>query len=157
MSITLDENDTTTQELCNLFLNLPFNRLIGLQLESIEAQILKLGFGMQEQLIGNTFKRILHGGVIASVMDSCGGLHALAAGANKMPHLSYEEKAQRLSKGSTIDMRIDFLRPGKGTHFTVSSELLRSGRRVTVTRMKLLNELDQLIAAGSASYLIESE
>ena len=47
--------------------------------------------------------------------------------------------------------------PGKGTHFTVSSELLRSGRRVTVTRMKLLNELDQLIAAGSASYLIESE
>ena len=74
MSITLDENDTTTQELCNLFLNLPFNRFNRIATCKHRGSNLKNWvFGMQEQLIGNTFKRILHGGVIASVMDSCGG------------------------------------------------------------------------------------
>ena len=157
MTIETLSSDKETLDLCNLFLNLPFNRVIGLKLESIQHPYLSLCFSMKPELIGNTFKKVLHGGVIASAMDACAGLHALAISAQKINHVSHEEKARRLSKSGTIDMRVDYLTPGKGSTFVVQSELLRSGRRVTVLRTKLFNENDTLIAAASASYLMECD
>jgi len=51
-------------------------------------------------------------------------------------------------KGGTIDLRIDYLRPGKGEHFIASGKILRVGKKVGVVQTELRNEQDELIAVG---------
>ena len=61
---------------------------------------------------------------------------------------------QRLSKVGTIDMRVDYLRPGTGKHFTATGWILRTGGKVAVTRMELRNEEETLIAVGTGTYTV---
>ena len=62
---------------------------------------------------------------------------------------------QGFKKLNTIDLRIDYIRPGKGSLFTATGYILRAGRKVAVARMELHNENEQLIAVGTGSYIIE--
>ena len=61
---------------------------------------------------------------------------------------------QRLQKLGTIDIRIDFLRPGRGNSFTATAQVIRKGKKVAVTRMELHNEEGLEIALGTATYLV---
>ena len=63
----------------------------------------------------------------------------------------YEE---RIAKIGTIDLRIDYLRPGQGLYFLATGNIMRAGRRVTVTRMELHNHEDVLIAVGTGTYVV---
>lgn len=67
--------------------------------------------------------------------------------------MTTQERAARLSRLGTIDLRIDYLRPGRGTRFSASAMLLRSGNKVAVVRSELHNELGTLIAVGTGTYL----
>lgn len=60
----------------------------------------------------------------------------------------------RLARITTIDLRIDYLRPGQGQHFTASAEIIRSGSRVAVCRMELHNEQRVHIAYGTGTYMV---
>ena len=55
---------------------------------------------------------------------------------------------------STIDIRVDYLLPGRGEVFTAKAHIIRRGSKVAVTRMQLTNEKDELIALGTATYLV---
>ena len=54
----------------------------------------------------------------------------------------------------TIDMRVDYLRPGRGERFTATSSLLRAGNKVAVARVELHNQQRDYIATATATYLI---
>ena len=54
----------------------------------------------------------------------------------------------------TIDLRVDYLRPGLGQSFSAKGFVLRTGRKVAVTRMELHNDKDLLIAVGTGAYSI---
>jgi uncharacterized protein (TIGR00369 family) len=54
----------------------------------------------------------------------------------------------------TIDLRVDYLRPGKGAWFDASAEVIRTGKRVVVTRMEMLNDESKLIAVGTGTYIV---
>jgi uncharacterized protein (TIGR00369 family) len=54
----------------------------------------------------------------------------------------------------TIDLRVDYLRPGLGRHFLATGYILRMGNRVAVTRMELANDEKRLIAVGTGAYLV---
>ncbi len=51
----------------------------------------------------------------------------------------------------TIDLRVDYLRPGRGERFTATSTLLRAGNKVAVARVELHNEA-QVYASATATY-----
>jgi len=55
---------------------------------------------------------------------------------------------------STIDLRVDFLRPGLGKWFVATAYTLRTGNRVAVTRIELHNDRNDLIAVGTGSYVV---
>jgi acyl-coenzyme A thioesterase PaaI-like protein len=96
----------------------------------------------------------MHGGVISAGLDAMGGLAVMAAiGAKHMedPPL---QRLHRFSKLGTIDLRIDYLRPGIGSHFTLRAEVLRLGSRVASTRMEFLGSQGELLSAGSAAYIV---
>jgi uncharacterized protein (TIGR00369 family) len=59
-----------------------------------------------------------------------------------------------MSRVGTIDLRVDYLRPGRGDDFLATSEIMRSGNKVAVARMELYNNRDMLIAVGTGTYLI---
>ncbi len=59
----------------------------------------------------------LHGGVISAGLDAMGGLAVMAAiGARHMDEAP-DVRLHRFSKLGTIDLRVDYLRPGIGEYF----------------------------------------
>lgn len=133
---------------------IPFNRLLGLSVESIDEDQAKFRFDMRQELIGNYIRRTLHGGVISSTLDVTGGMVAFLGVLKRMRDSSVEEKMARFSKLGTIDLRIDYLRPGLGQFFVSSGFVLRTGSRVAVTRMELHNDERNLIAVGTGTYIV---
>lgn len=133
----------------------PFNQHIGARIISVEEDEVRAAIDMQPCLVGNTFKQILHGGVIATALDTVGGAMGFVAVYQfmKQQGLSREERYARMARLGTIDMRVDYLSPGRGQHFEVIASTLRVGKKVFVTRMELRNDSDELIAAGTGTYM----
>ncbi len=133
---------------------IPFNKLIGIKIESIGMDSLGIRFEMRPELIGNFKRGNLHGGVISTVLDAIGGMVVWAEIMKKMEDQSFEEISKRFSKIGTIDMRVDYLRPGLGKYFIATGATLRTGNKVSVTRMELHDDKGILIAVGTGSYLV---
>lgn len=133
--------------------HIPFNRVIGLQVETLRVDFVSIRIPMRETLIGNSVHGILHGGVISTALDATGGLAAAAGVLEKMQGLSSAEIAARIARIGTIDLRVDFLRPGRGDFFRARSTIMRTGNKVAVTRMEFFNNKEILIAAGSGTYI----
>lgn len=153
MSLKDFEMDDKFRKGASMFLDqIPFNKMLGLELIKLDADVVQFKLPMKKELVGNFLQGILHGGAISTALDVTGGAMALIGAYAKLDHLPESEKAVRLAKLGTIDMRVDFLRPGKGTEFTSSAYLLRSGNKVAVTRMEFHNELGDLIAVGTGTY-----
>jgi uncharacterized protein (TIGR00369 family) len=134
--------------------NMPFNQLLGLKITKFNAQQSEVRFGWQDTLIGNPVKKILHGGVTASALDLAGGTVAAANIIEQLTDMTPESLQQSLSKIGTIDLRTDFLRPGRGEEFIVTAHIIRSGSKVAVARMEMHNELGEHIAFGTGTYMV---
>ena len=141
--------------LCQLFeQQVVFNRVIGLKLLNIAPEGVQGRIEMREELIGHFGHRRIHGGVISAGLDAMGGIAVMAAiGARHMDEPP-RERLQRFGKLGTIDLRIDYLRPGIGTHFLLSAEVLRLGSRVASTRMAFHGADGKLLASGAAAYMV---
>ncbi len=88
------------------------------------------------------------------MLDLTGGLIASVELIKQLEGRSGEEIAQRMARIGTIDLRIDYLRAGKGKFFLASGTVLRKGNKVAVVRTQLCNEKEVLIAAGTGTYLV---
>lgn len=133
---------------------IPFNKVLGLKVELLRYDLVKLKFEMHDELIGNYMRGTLHGGVISSSIDVTGGLSAFMGIQQKFPDGDLEDKLEKFSKLGTIDLRVDYLRPGFGKHFITTGYTLRTGSRVAVARIELNNEQNDLIAVGTGSYIV---
>lgn len=133
---------------------IPFNRVLGLEVTSLANDMPILRFDMRPELVGNYMRGNLHGGVISSVIDVCGGLTAFLGLQRKLKDVSVEERLQRFGRIGTIDMRVDYLRPGLGKWFEAKGYLLRTGNKVAVTRMELHNDTGDMIAIGTGAYTV---
>ncbi len=133
---------------------LPFNRLLGLSVTSLNSDGGTMAFSTRKDLIGNIFHHTLHGGVISSVLDAVGGLTASASLVVRAAGLSEEKVKAMFAQVGTIDLRVDYLRPGRGERFTASGRIMRSGRKVAVVRMEMHNQDGLLVAVGTGTYMV---
>jgi uncharacterized protein (TIGR00369 family) len=131
-----------------------FNQTLGLVIESARAPAPRIRFAMRPALIGSALHGRLHGGVISAALDAMGGLALMVAVGEKHADESTPQVMQRFTRLGTIDLRIDYLRPGVGEHFTATAEVTRLGGRIGSTQMRLANDQGTLIATGSAAYVI---
>ena len=92
--------------------HMPFNRALGMELERYEKEFAQLAFKNQPMMVGNWAQSILHGGVIASALDVAAGLVCVGSTLTRHETISEDELRQRLSRMGTIDLRVDYLRPG---------------------------------------------
>ena len=129
-----------------------FNQVLGLKITSITPERVSGAIAMRPELVGSPNR--LHGGVISASLDAMGGLAVMAAiGARHMDEVP-SQRLHRFGKLGTIDLRIDYLRPGIGEHFTLNAEVLRLGSRVATTRMEFLGADGKLLSTGAGAYIV---
>lgn len=133
---------------------IPFNKVIGLKIESLDPDNPRIRFTMREELIGNYHHGILHGGVTATVLDVAGGLVAFLAMQQQNDEESLDSKLSRFGRLGTIDLRVDYLRPGLGHWFEATGHIMRLGKKVAVTRVELHSDKGKLIAVGTGAYTV---
>ena len=132
--------------------NVPFNRVLGLKVESIDPEAPKLRFDMRPELIGNPRRQILHGGVISAVLDVAAGFAVhLQVSKNRIENPDVTAPFPSIG---TIDLRVDYLRPGRGKYFIATGRVVRLGNRVAVAHTELENDAGELIATGGAAYMV---
>ena len=131
-----------------------FDSFMDLVDESPDLDMAVLTFEIRDDFIGNVVYRILHGGLISAVLDTAGGAAVFMSVYKQIKGKPREYQIKRISKNATIDLRVDYLRPGKGKKFTAKAWILRAGNKFAVTRMELTNEEDMLIAVGTGTYSV---
>lgn len=135
---------------------IPFNKVLGIDIDDLDYETSQAvtSFKMTKDLIGNSIAGILHGGVTASVIDLTGGLSALISCVKLNEDKPIDVIKKKVISSATIDMRVDYLRPGKGESFKCKSRVIRAGSRIVVAKIDLYNEMKTRIATGTATYLI---
>ncbi len=131
-----------------------FNQTLGLEIESVKPGDVRARFAMRPELVGHYAYGRLHGGVISAVLDAMGGLSLMVGIGERHPHESTEQVMHRFAKMGTIDLRVDYLRPGLGKHFVATAEVTRLGGRIGSTQMRLVNDAGTLLATAAAAYVV---
>ncbi|MBK6513436.1 MAG: hotdog fold thioesterase [Polyangiaceae bacterium] len=123
---------------------IPFNRFLGVRAIRVLKGEVVLGVPYRDELIGDPLKKALHGGVISALADTAGGLAVWSA---------LEDPRARVS---TIDLRVDYLSPGRQHDLHASATLVRVGKTVGVSDVRLFHphEPSTTIATGKGVYAI---
>lgn len=131
-----------------------FNQLLGLKITCLEPTRVMARIDMRPELVGHFAFNRVHGGVISAGLDAMGGLAVMAAiGARHMEETPMQ-RLHRFGKLGTIDLRIDYLRPGISAYFELHAHVLRLGSRVASTRMEFLGADGTLFSTGAAAYIV---
>ena len=131
-----------------------FNQTLGLKLTHIEPGRVQARIDMRHALVGHFAYNRIHGGVISAALDAIGSAAVMAALAAKHMDEPPTKRLERFGKLGTIDLRIDYLRPGIGEFFTIHAECLRVGSRVGTSRMEFRGPDGTLMSAGAAAYIV---
>lgn len=133
---------------------IPFTQLLGIHITTFDPLESEIRFNWQDQLIGNPMQKILQGGVTATALDYAGGVVCAANIVAQLNDLTPRQIQASLSRLSTIDLRCDYLRPGRGLEFITTAKIIRSGNKVAVARMEMHNEQGEHIAFGTGTYMV---
>lgn len=119
--------------------SIPMHRFLGLEILLLKKDFVRIRVPFREEVVGDFRTNRWHGGVIATVMDSVGGV------IGGMHFTTLEDKID------TIDLRVDYLRGAEPAEITVEGKLIRLGNRILVARMKAFQN-NELIAEGKGVY-----
>jgi len=131
-----------------------FNKTLGLKLLSVSPEEVVARIDMRPALVGHYAYNRIHGGVISAVLDAMGSAAVMACLAAKHMKETPEVRLERFAKLGTIDMRVDYLRPGIGEYFTIHAHALRVGTRVGTSRMEFRGPDGTLMSTGTAAYIV---
>ena len=131
-----------------------FNQTLGLKIQTLEPEQVTGRIVMRHELVGHYSYNRVHGGVISAGLDAMGGLAVMAAIGTRHMDESPEVRLHRFSKLGTIDLRIDYLRPGIGEFFELSATVMRLGSRVASTRMEFKGSDGKLLSTGAGVYIM---
>jgi acyl-CoA thioesterase len=122
----------------------PFFRLIGLEVVDLQPGWSKTRLGHRPDL--NQPAGILHGGVIASVIDS-GIAHALLLTER------FQELRDQGGALVSVDLRVKYLRPVSEGEIICESKVLRLGRQIIHAESVVSNAEGKEVARGDATYM----
>jgi uncharacterized protein (TIGR00369 family) len=130
---------------------IPFNRLLGVTVTGLAKGFARLEVPFRDELVGDPMRPALHGGVLSALADATGGAAVFA---------SVDDERARVS---TIDLRIDYLRPARLERLAAEAHVVRLGNRVGVVDVRLFHPSDgptdpgdegETIATGKGVYNI---
>ena len=136
--------DASVLEFVRAFMEaeIPFNRYLGIRLLELGEGEATLEIPFRAELIGDPFRPALHGGVISALLDTCGGAAVFS---------TFTDVGDRTS---TVDLRVDYLRPGRQEDLRAKGRIIRIGNRVAVVSLVAFHPgaEDAPIATGTGVY-----
>jgi len=106
---------------------MPVNKLLGIEIQKLEKGYAEVRVPFQEKFVGDFQRGLWHGGILASVADTTGGLVAL----------SMSKPGDQVN---TVDMRIDYLHGAIEADVYGKATLVKSGKRIIVADVELFQK-----------------
>jgi uncharacterized protein (TIGR00369 family) len=122
---------------------LPFNRLIGIRVVELEEGRVRLRVPFREELVGDSRRPALHGGVISTLVDVCGGFAVWTC-------------CKLDDRIATIDLGVDYLHPAGAADLYAESTVRLLGNRVGNAHVVVwsADAPEKHVAVGRAVYNI---
>lgn len=124
----------------------PFNQHLGIKVETIREGFVRFCLPFRQEFVGDPRRPALHGGILSTLIDTTGG-------AAVWSHCEPEDGI------STVDMRVDYMRPAPPHDLFCEAEVKRLGNRVAVVHATVypVNAKSMVIAEGRAVYNIRKQ
>ncbi len=106
---------------------MPVNKLLGIRIEKLDEGYAEVCVPFQKQFVGDFQRGLWHGGILASVADTTGGLVALSL-------------ARPGDQVNTVDMRIDYLHGAIEDDVYGEASLVKAGNRIILADVKLFQK-----------------
>jgi uncharacterized protein (TIGR00369 family) len=130
----------TGEEIMRQFLpSSPFPGHLGIRLVDMGPGTATLGLPFAEALV--TAGTTVHGGAVASLIDTAGMVAAWSGG----------EVPDRL-RGSTVGLTVSFLAPADGADLQASATVLRRGRSIVHVDVDVRTASGTAVAKGLVTY-----
>lgn len=118
----------------------PFHQFLDLSFSEYEEGHVEIAVPMREELLVNPDRDLVHGGIVASLLDIAGHYAVLSEVDTRVP---------------TADFRVDYLRPASSKPFTAIADVERVGSNLAVADALVEQEYKgevQTVALGRGSY-----
>jgi len=120
----------------------PFFTILGLQIDEVRPDYCRMRMPFRPGL--RTQGEVVHGGAIASLVDSAG---VVAVWSNVPPEIT---------RGATATMTVNYLAAAEAVDLTAEAQVIRRGRSVVFVDVDVLSPRGDRIAKGSLVYKLGS-
>jgi uncharacterized protein (TIGR00369 family) len=135
--------DARAARLAEIMDRVPYIKFLGMRAEVAGDQMTAI-LPFSEHLIGNTMLPALHGGVLGAFLEMTGLIQLGLLNAGKLP--------------KTIDVTIDYLRPGRALTTYARADVKKAGRRIASVHVEAWqNERASPVAVLRGHFLMASD
>jgi uncharacterized protein (TIGR00369 family) len=137
----MTNTDLTEAELARvkeLFGRVRYAKFLGIEFGEVSRGLVTMHLNAREEL--RQVNDVLHGGSIASLLDTAAAFAVITV-------------LEAGQSATTSDLTIHFLRPVDSGRITATARVLRSGRRLVVVTVDVLDAAQSLIATAVTTYL----
>ena len=122
---------------------IPFNHFLGIEPLEVAPGHVRFTLPFRPEFIGDPRRQALHGGVTAVLIDAAGGAAVWTL-------------VTLYQRVSTIDMRVDYLAPGRLEPLVAEARVQRKGSQVAVVNIRVYHPATpaETVADGKAVYSI---
>ena len=126
------------QQMNKIVQGMPFNQLVGIRLVRIHRDGVTIDCQLRPELLNGS--GVLHGGVTATLADAAVGIAIVL----------------RKGRGAatTVEMKLNYLRPVAGRKITARARLLRMGSRLCVGRVDMFDDAKELVSSALVTYML---
>lgn len=136
-----DEQQRRRQAVADLMPKTPFIGWLGMVIERYEPDLAEVRLPFRNELTNDG--TYYHGGVVASIVDTCG---ALAAWSNH----DFEKGA----RASTVGMSIQYVGACKQSDLLCSARAIKRGKELIFTEINATDAVGNVVAHGIQTYRI---
>ncbi|MGE4423063.1 MAG: PaaI family thioesterase [Pseudodesulfovibrio sp.] len=121
----------------------PFHQLLGVKVDKIDEESVRLHIPFKDDLIGHAESAMIHGGVISTLADICGGFAVWT-------------RCERDDFVATITLSVDYLRPAAARDLYAEATVRLLGNKVGNAHVVIWSEgdPDKHVAEGRGVYNI---
>ena len=120
----------------------PFFTVLGLQIDEVRPDFCRMRLPFRPGL--RTAGEVVHGGAIASLVDSAG---VVAVWSNVPPEVTH---------GATASMTVNYLAAAEAVDLVAEAQVIRRGRSVVFADVNVLSLSGEPVAKGSLVYKLGS-
>jgi uncharacterized protein (TIGR00369 family) len=117
----------------------PFNQLVGIRLVRVHKDGVTIDCKLRPELL-NAFG-VLHGGVTATLADVAVGI-------------AITQRVGRAGAATTVEMKLNYLRPVRGRKITARARLLRMGSTLCIGRVDMFDDAKELVSSALVTYML---